>query len=337
MKKWLLLSVILGAVPFTMTAQDDDDMYFVPTKANVEKSMPVYEVSHPTTYAGSNRNVDEYNRRGGMVSHYEPIAAKDSTGNDVIEFSAVEGVYPDSLSSADDFQLTRQMSRWEGYDASAIYNEGYAAGAKDARDTYYRSSWHSPWFYSSYYPWYTPGWEPWYAGYYDWYYDPWYWNSMYGWPYDPWNWTGWYGPYRWYYGWDSLYYPGGGWHHDYWYDGPNGGGGRYGRANYTGSIDRGGSTYGRFTGYRGNSSSAAATASAMGGSSRYNSARNRTVSGHSSYSDRSYTNDGGNFSGTRSTGSISSSGASTSFGHTSTGGGGGGGSRGGSISRGGRR
>ena len=336
MKKWLLLSVVMGAMPLTMTAQDDDDMYFVPTKANVEKSIPVFATaSRPTPYAGSNRNVDEYNRRQ-MRSHYEPIAG-DSVASDIIDFSAVEGVYPDSVSSADDFPLTREMSRWDGYTPDEAYEAGYVAGRKDGRSEY-RSSWHSPWYYSSFYPWYDSYyyWGPWYGGYYDWYYDPWYWNTMYGGPY-----WGWYGPYRhWYYAWDGLYYPGGGWHHDAWYSGPNGGS-RYGRGNYTGSIDRGGSTHGRFSGYRGESTASGGTGS-LGSASRYNSARNRTVNGHTNYTGGgvySGPSNSGSFSGTRSSSSgIGSSGSSTSFGSVSSGGGGGGGgSRGGSISRGGRR
>ena len=84
MKKWLLLSVIWGAMPLTMMAQDDDDMYFVPAKEKVAKSTVTYSAPGSTYYSGSNRDVDEYNRRG---SYYEPVQG-DSL-SDIIDFSAV--------------------------------------------------------------------------------------------------------------------------------------------------------------------------------------------------------------------------------------------------------
>jgi hypothetical protein len=193
MKKWLLLSVILGAMPLTMMAQDDD-MYFVPTKENVAKSREVYNIPRNTYYSGSNRSIDEYNRRG---SYYEPMAT-DSLG-DIIDFSAVKGVYPDSV-MADDYQLTRQMSRFDDYQPSnsSAYWAGYSAGRND----YW--GWHSPWYYSSYYPWYTGWYDPWYYdyGWYGGWYDPWYYG--YSW-YRPYYYSSWYGGY---YG-RPYYYHGG--------------------------------------------------------------------------------------------------------------------------------
>ena len=88
MKKWILLSALMGAMPLSMLAQDDD-MYFVPTKQTVAQARTHYSVSPRTYYSGSNRSVDEYNRRG---SYYQPIPG-DSL-SDVIDFSAVAGVYP---------------------------------------------------------------------------------------------------------------------------------------------------------------------------------------------------------------------------------------------------
>ena len=43
MKKYILLSLLLGALPLTMMAQDDD-MYFVPTKKNMQKAQAQYRL-----------------------------------------------------------------------------------------------------------------------------------------------------------------------------------------------------------------------------------------------------------------------------------------------------
>ena len=149
MKKLLLLTVV-AALPLGLMAQDDD-MYFVPTKENVAKETKNYGMPKKTYYSGSNRSVDEYNR-----SAWSSVVPIDSAGNDIIDFSAVRGVYPDStyVEATDDYKYTKRLSRFEGYTASDAYWEGY----RDGR-------WTSPWYYSSYYPWYD-----------SWYYwnDPWY-------------------------------------------------------------------------------------------------------------------------------------------------------------------
>ena len=170
--------LILGVMPMTMMAQDDD-MYFVPSKSS--RPAPTYTSSRSVYYSGSHRSVDEYNRRGG--SYYQ-VLPTDSAGNDIIDFIGGKGVYPDST-SVEDFALTRQMTRYDGYEPSSSYWSGYYDGRRDSW------GWHSPWFYSSYYPWYDSYWywhDPWYYGYYGWYggwYSPWhysyYWNRPYGW------------------------------------------------------------------------------------------------------------------------------------------------------------
>ena len=189
MKKWTLLALVSMVIPFTGMAQDDD-MYFVPSKKQAQQEKSSYSsYSRDAYYSGSNRDVDEYNRRGG--SYYEVYEA-DSVGNDIIDFSAEEGVYPDSVG---DFALTRQMARWDGYTPADSYWQGYDDGRNDSW------GWHSPWYYSSFYPWYDRSW------YWDsWYYDPWYYSSWrYGW-YDPWYY-GHYGYYGW--GWGGQGYSGG--------------------------------------------------------------------------------------------------------------------------------
>ena len=207
MKKWMLLSIMLGAVQLSVMAQDDD-MYFGPTKANVAKQKAAYGIPQDTYYSGSSRSVDEYNRQG---SSYEVLPA--DTG-DVISFSAVEGVYPDSVG---DFALTRKMQRWDGYEPSQEYWDGYNRGRSDSWGYY---GWHSPWWYSSYYPWYDYGW-----GWYDPWYDPWYYGSWYGGWYNPWYYTGWgWGGYY-----NSWYYRP--WYYHGWYGGWYGGGRGYASHN----------------------------------------------------------------------------------------------------------
>lgn len=309
MKKWMLLSIMLGAMSLSMMAQDD--VYFVPTKANVAKQKAAYGVPQDTYYSGSSRSVDDYNRRG---SAYEVLPT--DTG-DVISFSAVEGVYPDSLG---DFALTRQMQRWDGYEPTQDYWAGYSQGRYDAY------GWHSPWYYS-YYPWYDYSWG---------WYDPWYYGSWYGGWYDPWYYRGW--------GWGGYY---GYWHHPSWYYGWYGGG-YYGGPAYRGyratnyestrgQFGRSGNRVGSTTRVGGYSTGRGSFgASRTGGSP----SSTRSTVGNSS-SGRSFgaSRTGGSFGGSSSGGSSrsyssgssgsSSSGGGGSFGGSHSSGGGGGGSRGG--------
>ena len=320
MKKLLLISMLIGAMPLAMMAQDDD-LYFVSKKKKsvvVEEAQDQFGLPKDTYYAGSNRSVDEYNRR--FRSQVEQIG--DSTKVDVINFNGEKGVYPDSLK--EDFKLTKKMTRFDDYQLSdnAAFWAGYRAGRYDW-------GWHSPWYYSRW------GWyDPWYSPYY---YSSWYW----GWN-DPWyyGYAGWYDPwyYRGYWGWRYPYYR------------PvvviGGGGGRAHRTIGTGSIRRDGSTRSYRHGYTGYSnmnrnSSLRQRADAMSGGRHYSSGNNiRSGSGNFSGYRGSGSTSSGNFGGSRSSGSYSgggsfggSRGGGGSFGGSR--GGGGGGSRGGGL--GGRR
>lgn len=318
MRNWLLLTA-LCALPLTMQAQDDD-MYFA-SKKSAKKSKAEYISPSNTYYSGSTRNVDEYNRRVGY--RMNPIA-NDSTGNDIINFSAVEGVYPDSV--AGDFQLTREMSRWDGYTPTDAYWEGYDRGRSDE----WRNSWHSPWYYSSYYPWYDSYW-----------YDPWYYSSWhYGW-YDPW-----YRPYY-HYGW------GWGGYYSSWYYRPyhyvsvrnsnRVGAGTINRYGRTHGAVPGGRSYGTASGNVRNRTNASLRNSNSAASSRTGinsgNVRNRSIisnsssasssrstGSYSSSSSRSSSSSMGSFGGSSSRSSGSSMGGSSSRGG-SFGGGGGGSSR----------
>lgn len=198
MNKLMLLFALLGVSSFTVSAQDDD-LYFTPKK---QAKRTVVDDNTPAYYAGSDRTVDEYNRRGKYRSRYQNIDS-DAQADDVISFTPGTGVYPDStysdstftdlvakryqgsLDDDDDYEYTRRMSRWDGY-----YAPWYAG-------------WHSPFWYSRY-GWYDPwywdyaGWyDPWYYGYGGWY-GSWYWGCHLGWHgwYDHW-----YGPH---YGWGGV-------------------------------------------------------------------------------------------------------------------------------------
>ena len=224
MKKLLLISMLIGAMPLSMQAQDDD-LYFVPKKkkAQVEKVKEYAPVVAPQPKAKSS---------------YEVIDG-DTTKLDVIDFAEGKGVYPNDSVEAEDYALTKQMVRFDDYDVSsnAAFWAGYRAGASTW-------GWHSPWYYSRYGwydPWYNSYWynynSPWFYSWYDpWYYgwyDPWY--SSWGWPY--------YGSY---YSWYSPYWHGGYYHYYPYY--PGGGGGRhyaYRSTGNSGTI----SVYGR-TDYR---------------------------------------------------------------------------------------
>ena len=296
MKKLVLLLVLCGAMPLSMMAQDDD-LYFTPKKsAKAERAEAVYD-SRPAYYVGSNRSVDEYNRRGRYRSSYQTISA-DSLASDVISFDAGSGVYPDSAyidttfvfseytgndfaggyDDSDDYRCTRSMSRWDGYCSPWYYG------------------WHSPFWYSRF------GWyDPWY---YDWCYDPWY----YGW-YDPW-----FGHHP---GWGGVAIV------------PNRPGGSISGTRNHGFV-AGRPTNGKTTGNsrfgnRRTVSTATAQSSYRFGSRSYNTGDNRS----NTYRNNSYTPSSSqsspSFGGSRSIGSSSSSGGFSGGGGTRSGGGGGGG------------
>ena len=293
MKKFILITLI-SALPLGMMAQDDD-MYFVPSKENVAKEAASYGMPRNTYYSGSDRNVDEYNRRA-----WTTVTPIDSAGNDIIDFSAVRGVYPDSAYSEvsdNDYQLTRRMSRFDDYTPSQAYWDGY----RDGR-------WSSPWYYSSWYSWY----DPWY--YDSWYYwrNPWYYSSWYGGWYDPWYGYGWYSPWR--YGYRGYY----GYHHG-WY-----GGSRYYRGASGRSWSRAGASHHRnLSGVRSSSHS-----------TNHNSLGGYRSSTYSNPSRSTYSTPNTSLGGTRSSGW---SGGGGSFGGSRSAGGGGGRSVGGGHSYGGRR
>ena len=306
MKKLLLISMLIGAMPLALMAQDDD-LYFVPKKKKM---------------------IEETTERYAAQK-------SDAVNNDVIDFTPEQGVYPDSLE--EDFKITKRMSRFDDYVLadSAAFWAGYEAG----RDSW---GWHSPFYYSRY-GWYDPWYDPWYNPYYytSWrygWYDPWYYGSWrYGW-YDPWyyGYAGWGWPYY------RHYYPtyvvvGGGPRHSHI------GTGTIRRDGSTGSHYYGGYR-GAVAGNSSRMSSLRHRAESLGGSRRTSGNTVRSSSGN--FSGYRGGNSGGSYNNSRSTGSFSGSRSSGSFGggsstRSSGGSFGGGGSRGGGggggVRMGGRR
>ena len=306
MKKLLLISMLIGAMPLALMAQDDD-LYFVPKKKKM---------------------IEETTERYAAQK-------SDAVNNDVIDFTPEQGVYPDSLE--EDFKITKRMSRFDDYVLadSAAFWAGYEAG----RDSW---GWHSPFYYSRY-GWYDPWYDPWYNPYYytSWrygWYDPWYYGSWrYGW-YDPWyyGYAGWGWPYY------RHYYPtyvvvGGGPRHSHI------GTGTIRRDGSTGSHYYGGYR-GAVAGNSSRMSSLRHRAESLGGSRRTSGNTVRSGSGNFSgyrggYSGGSYNNSRstGSFSGSRSSGSFGGGSSSRSSGGSFGGGGSRGGGGGGGVRMGGRR
>lgn len=219
-------------MPFVAMAQyDDDDLYFVPSKKQTRQvsvitttvpSETTVTIYVPSSYSGSTRDVDEYNRRG----RYRRSAAGDG--------SEASGV--DSLATA----YTAGYA--QGY--GDAYSRGYTDAAYDIPSyrvrffNCYDPFWYDSWLWTPYWydPWYYSGWS--YSWGWGWsYYRPWY--------YGP----GWYGGYSYgwgrpYYSWRSPYYYGG--RRDYWRrpgEGRYYSGGRYSNPHYTGRYTGHGHRY----------------------------------------------------------------------------------------------
>ena len=177
MKKFIF-TCVLSVIAGHMMAQDDD-MYFASDKSTKTQKVSSsasggyssqrsggYQNSNdnytfnPNDYSGSNRDVDEYNRR------YR--TSVDST------------YYNDSvLISAGEYENYLQMKRWDGYRSTVVV----------VNDPWY----YDPWYYNSWWyydPWYYGSWSwRWGYSYYPWY-SSYYWRPYY---YSSWGWYG--GPY----------------------------------------------------------------------------------------------------------------------------------------------
>ena len=84
--------------------------------------------SRTTYYSGSNRDVDEYNRRGNSWTHYQQMGV-DGKGRKVMSLRKGYGTYPDSMyldtvfvernrrayDNDEDYRMTRRIRRFNGY------------------------------------------------------------------------------------------------------------------------------------------------------------------------------------------------------------------------------
>ena len=186
MKTKLLFTALCIALPLSMTAQEEDDMYFVPKKkdkkerkseeAKAERSDFVrYEEAvtnpepAPDYHVGALRSDDEYNRRGRYGNNYGEVRV----GNDTVYVVEEEPQAP-KVTEEDDYVCSGRLVRFYGGVLSPFY-----------WDYYYDWAFYDPWFYT-----------PWHVGFH---YGPYSWHA--GW-YGPWYHHGWYDPWcdPWYHG-----------------------------------------------------------------------------------------------------------------------------------------
>lgn len=172
MKKFVFVLALAGGMSFTALAQDDD-MYFVPKKG-VRQNQPVARNQDmPSYHIGSDRDIDEYNRRGKLNSSYQ-IIGKDSLGNDIIEYQGNGYLLPDTSYIGHIKSRNSRSRSW--YD-----DDDYCYSRRFSR-------FYDPWFFGYYgycYPHSRFGWyDSWYTGYWDGYYigwhTPWYYRPFYG-------------------------------------------------------------------------------------------------------------------------------------------------------------
>lgn len=330
MKRLFLLTAVVSFMAVS-TAWAQDDMYFVPSKktaktTKAERASQRYDdYSTPVYHSGSNRDVDEYNRRGAFASHYDFVGT-DSIGNDIIEFTPGNGLYPDSLACDSTAWANSALAKKNGQKNYGDKDE-YTITIRLSRfDDFYGPYWawnrfYSPWYYDPFYdPWFY---DPWYRPWYDPWYDPWY---------GPGYWHGGWGPY-----WHHGYWPG-------WHSGIavhyNGGAGTHnhgGNFSSRRSGSRASTTHTMSRGVQTRAQSEAATQSRGGAFTGRRNSRNVTDSRTNSRTYEPTRNTTPTYTPSHST---SSFGGGGSFGGGSRGGGsfgGGGGSRGGGGGFGGRR
>ena len=191
---YLFLLSVLG-LSATVHAQDiDDDMYFVSSKkkaaksaAKTAKSKTTYsDVSRMATFdeyddanvdyhTGQLRDVDDYNRRGNVVSNGQVVAklvndtlyvfSNDSTSQQVLtygnEYGTGDKYYKDDNYYEDDYTYTSRLGRYHSVHFIDPWYWDYTFG------------WYDPW-YDPWYGWYAPYYRHGYYSWYDWgwYYRP---------------------------------------------------------------------------------------------------------------------------------------------------------------------
>lgn len=202
----------------------DDDIYFDADKAKKEaKKSQAENASSTVYYSGSERNVDEYNRRGD----YTPVAESTTDLGDNLEYTRrIERFHnPDIVIKSNDSDLlyyydyaNDELADVNGYTSPTTIN--IYVDNPDPWDLYwspyyYSSAWSWAWRHSYYNPWWTYN--------FTWGYGP---SLSWSWNWGPsWSWNWHWGPsWSWNWGWNH----GCGWypphHHHHgpsWIDKPN--------------------------------------------------------------------------------------------------------------------
>lgn len=237
-KKLLFTLGLMAVATVTIQAQDDDDLYFTPSKkqsanmsATIESVRTQGMSSRPTleVYSNNNRSEDEYNRRysnyagswqtGGSSETDQLMATVDSLEAEIEMLK--QGGY-DVCDPETDYIYSRRLLRFHSPRLGLVVSSPYY--------------WDLVYGYGIYDYLYDP--------FYDYLYDPFYWNFGWGYGYTWGPWSTWYGPL---YGWYAPH------HWDYWGVGPLWNTGYYGSVwahsgNYRGnSWNRGSFTHNRFS------------------------------------------------------------------------------------------
>ncbi len=224
MKRKILLFAVLLGMPFVLNAQDDDDMYFVPSKKKaqtssinrnnvrvVERDASNDADANADYHTGTLRNSDDYNRRSGR----NPSGVSARIVNDTLYVNTDSAI-------VESYPLTEQRNEYSG---DNYYDDDYCYSNRLSR--YHGYHYYDPIMWDIAYGFYDPWFDPWYG-----YYGPYFrlgWSSWYDWGWGPmWSWH----PYGYGWGW-------GGFHHHYygWGYGPGHPGihhGNYRAAQYGG-------------------------------------------------------------------------------------------------------
>lgn len=206
-----LLGVLALGAGTVIHAQDYDDIYYDGTKTTTEVretrkvETPKARTEVPTRYKvtveknyQTDRDVDEYNRRGGIYAQPE---------NDTLYIDATDYESPST------FGNTQRIERFYNPDIVILSNDDelvelYYDNAPTINLVIGSNYGYSPrfgWGFGNYWydPWYSlydPFWDPWYySGWYGWHRPFYSWGGWYRpWHYSSWGWRGWYGGW---YGW----------------------------------------------------------------------------------------------------------------------------------------
>ena len=215
-----LMGVLALCAGTVIHAQDYDDIYYGGSTTEVKQETKKVETTKtrtqvPTSYKvtvqknyQTDRDVDEYNRRGGIYSQPENDTLYLDAPDDGTMFGntqRIERFYnPDIVVLSDDAELV-ELYYDNAPSVNLIIGSNYGYTPRVGWGFGYGSYWpyytYDP-FYDPFYDLYYTGWYGWYRPYYSWY-------GYYGWSRPYWHYTwGWGGHYGW--GWDSWY-----WHHPY--------------------------------------------------------------------------------------------------------------------------